>query len=98
MHGKKRTRDWLTSFEKKRFLYLTGPLYLFEKKNSSYHPLGGVEMWSNPISRREYLQKLDISFTDAQKLGLYCFYPDSIPPHKRANDWWNHVSMELLPR
>lgn len=93
-----RTRDWLTGFEKKRFLYLTGPLSLFEKKNSSYHPLGGVEMWSNPISRREYLQKLDISFTDAQKLGLYCFYPDSIPPHKRANDWWNHVSTELLPR
>ena len=93
-----RTLDWLYSFDKKRFPYLTGPLYLFEKNSASYHPLGSVEMWVDPISRKEYRQKLDISFTDAQKLGLYCFYPDSIPPHKRADDWWNHVSTELLPR
>ena len=87
---------FLSELDKKSFPYLCGPLYLMGTNNGTYYPYGSVEIISNPLNEEKFNDAINISFERAQKLGLYCFYPDSIPPKKRDDNWWENICKELF--
>lgn len=88
--------SWLHSLELKRFPYLCGPLFLTAPGKGSHHPLSSVEISEDPLSFAGIKERLEISFLKAQQIGLYCFYPDSVPVHQRADNWWERISEELF--
>lgn len=88
--------SFLSSLEEKKFPYICGPLYLMGTNNGTYHPYGSVELWNSPLNTSKFNDVVNISFNRAQKLGLYCFYPDSIPPSLRDDNWWENICKELF--
>ena len=87
---------FLSSLEEKKFPYICGPLYLIGTNNGTYYPYGSVELWNSPLSTAKFNDAVNINFDRAQKLGLYCFYPDSIPPSLRDDNWRENICSELF--
>ena len=95
-HIDEKARNWLDSFREKSFPYLCGPLYLTGGDAGRYYPLSSVELWSDPPSFSDFKQRLQIRFEKVQQIGLYCFYPDSIPAHLREDQWWEKIGKEIF--
>ena len=88
--------EFLSALDEKKFPYICGSLYLMGTNNGTYYPYGSAEMWNNPCNTTGFNEAVNISFIRAQKLGLYCFYPDSVPPSLREDNWWENICKELF--
>jgi len=88
--------EFLSALDEKKFPYICGSLYLMGTNNGTYYPYGSVEMWNSPCNTSKFNKAVNISFNRAQKLGLYCFYPDSVPPSLREDNWWENICKELF--
>lgn len=82
--------------ENDRFPYLCGPLFLTGTDRGFHYPLSTIELWEDPLSYGKLKESLEIPFKRAQEIGLFCFYPDSVPVYSRADNWWKRISEELF--
>ena len=87
---------WLNRLDSKSFPYLCGPLFLTKTEAGCHFPLSSVELWEHPISYSDFKKSLEITFEKAHRIGLYCFYPMTVPARLREDDWWNNIVRELF--
>ncbi|MCR5031963.1 MAG: hypothetical protein K6A92_03795 [Lachnospiraceae bacterium] len=68
--------------------YISGPVYLLNPAEDGLCTSGPVELRKYKISAEDFSRRMNITMSDAHKMGLFEIYLDLIPAENKEKDWY----------